>query len=561
MKLMKKTSILLTGLVFAGLFNQCTQEVAMEKQTLSLIPLPMKIENLPGKFTIVPETRILYTMGNEELKSLAIYLADLIQPATGYDINIEEAEKEKRSNQSITLLLNSELLLNDEGYALSIDPKSVLISAKTSTGIFYGIQTMRQLLPVEIEMMSIVNEVGWVMPCVEIKDEPRFPYRGLHLDVGRHFFPPSFIKKYIDLMALHKMNYFHWHLTEDQGWRIEIKKYPKLTEVAAYREETLVGHAREKPEKYDGERYGGFYTQEEIMEIVEYARKRHITIIPEIEMPGHSQAVLTAYPELGCTGGPYEVAKKWGVFNEVFCAGNEMTFEFLENVLLEVIELFPGKYIHIGGDESPKHRWEECDKCQARIEEEGLQDEHELQSYFIRRIEGFLLMHDRKLIGWDEILEGGLASEATVMSWRGTEGGIAAAKEHHDVIMTPTSHCYLDYYQADPETEPLAIGGFLPLDKVYSYEPVPEELSEHEAMHILGTQGNVWTEYIKTPEHAEYMVYPRACALAEIGWTPKEGKDFESFLLRLEGHYKRLNTMNVNVRKIDDTEHFDATDK
>ena len=551
METMKKTILLLASLLILGLFNQCTQEMSMENQTNSLIPLPMQIENLPGKFTIVPETKILYAIDNDELKSLAMYLAELIQPATGYGFEVAESEDGKRFKHTITLLQDSDIMLNDEGYTLSIEPSSVLVTARAASGIFYGIQTLRQLLPVNIEMKKVVEGVEWVLPCVEIQDEPRFPYRGMHLDVGRHFFPTSFIKKYIDMMALHKMNYFHWHLTEDQGWRIEIKKYPKLAEVAAYRDETLVGHAREKPEKYDGERYGGYYSQEEIKEIVEYAGKRYITVIPEIEMPGHSQAALTAYPELGCTGGPYEVAKKWGVFNEVYCAGNEMTFEFLEDVLLEVIELFPGKYIHIGGDESPKDRWEEFDKCQARIEEEGLEDEHELQSYFIKRIEEFLIAHDRKLIGWDEILEGGLAPEATVMSWRGTEGGIAAAREYHDVIMTPTSHCYLDYYQADQETEPLAIGGFLPLEKVYSYEPVPEELTEEEALHILGPQGNVWTEYMKTPEYVEYMVYPRACALAEIGWTPKEMKDYEDFLLRMQGHQKRLGALNINARKIE----------
>jgi hexosaminidase len=546
---MKKSVIVLITLVMTGIFYQCTRKASVEDRSNNLIPVPMKIENWAGTFTVVPETKIMYAAANDELKSLALYLAELMQPSTGFDIEVIQKDGVKRSKQNITLLLDDEFLLNDEGYSLSVDSKSVLITAGTPAGLFYGIQTLRQLLPVNIEMKEEVENVDWVLPCVEIRDEPRFPYRGLHLDVGRHFFPVSFIKKYIDLMALHKMNYFHWHLTEDQGWRIEIKKYPKLTEVAAFRNETLIGHAREKPEKYDGERYGGFYTQEEIKEIVEYARKQHITIIPEIEMPGHSQAVLAAYPELGCTGGPYEVVKKWGVMKEVFCAGNDNTFEFLESVLLEVMELFPGEYIHIGGDECPKDRWEECEKCQARMKEEELADEHELQSYFIKRIEEFLLQHDRKLIGWDEILEGGLAPEATVMSWRGTKGGIAAAKEHHDVIMTPTSHCYLDYYQGDKETEPLAIGGFLPLNTVYSYEPVPEELTGHEVDHILGTQGNVWTEYMKTTDHVEYMVYPRACALAETGWTPKELKDFENFFERMEGHYKRLTALDVNARK------------
>jgi hexosaminidase len=351
------------------------------------------------------------------------------------------------------------------------------------------------------------------------------------------------------LMALYKFNYFHWHLTEDQGWRIEIKKYPKLAEVAAYRNETIVGHHSDRPHQFDGQRYGGYYTQEDIKEIVDHAGKHYVTIVPEIEMPGHSQAALAAYPELGCAGGPYEVATRWGIFKEVYCAGNEKTFEFLEGVLTEVIELFPGKYIHIGGDECPKDRWNECDRCQARIKEEGLEDENELQSYFTKRIETFLLAHDRRLIGWDEILEGGLAPEATVMSWRGTKGGIEAAKLNHDVIMTPTHFCYFDYYQSKEKSgEPLAIGGFLPLDTVYSFEPVPDELTVEEAKHILGAQGNVWTEYIKTPEHVEYMAYPRACALAEAVWTPKGNKNFNDFLKRMEEHYQRLNALNVNAR-------------
>lgn len=548
---MKKTFLPLISMLLIGLLNQCTQKMPIENLTLNLVPLPEKVEQYAGNFALGPETKILYTAGNEEMKSLALYLSELIGPATGFDLEVSETDKGKRGNYSITLLLGPETIEDDEGYSLSVEAKSVLIIGKTPAGVYYGIQTLRQLLPVQVEMDSTVEGVEWTVPCVEILDKPRFTYRGLHLDVGRHFFPASFIKRYIDLMALHKMNYFHWHLTEDQGWRIEIKKYPKLTEVGAYRDETLVGHARQQPLEYDRERYGGFYTQDEIKEIVDYAARRYITVVPEIEMPGHAQAALASYPELGCTGGPYEVAKQWGVFREVFCAGNEQTFEFLENVLLEVIDLFPGHYIHVGGDECPKVRWEECPKCQARIEEEGLADEHELQSYFIRRIEEFLIVHDRKLIGWDEILEGGLAPEATVMSWRGTEGGIAAAKEHHDVIMTPTSHCYLDYYQGDRETEPLAIGGYLPLDTVYFYEPVPEELTEEEAKFILGTQGNVWTEYMKTPGYVEYMVYPRACALAETGWTPKELKNYDDFMQRMLGHQKRLQALNVNARKIE----------
>jgi len=352
-------------------------------------------------------------------------------------------------------------------------------------------------------------------------------------------------------MAMYKYNTFHWHLTEDQGWRIEIKKYPKLTETGAWRKETLIGHAGEKPEHYDGKRYGGFYTQEDIKEVVAHAKKLYITVIPEIEMPGHSLAALASYPDLGCTGGPYEVATKWGVFKDIYCAGNDKTFDFLENVLREVMDLFPSRYIHIGGDETPKDRWKKCPKDQARIKAEGLKNEQELQSYFISRIEKFLNAHGRNIIGWDEILEGGLAPNATVMSWRGIKGGIAAAKMNHDVIMTPVQYCYFDYYQGDPKDEPLAIGGYLPLKKVYSYEPVPEELTPEQKKHVLGAQGNVWTEYIATTDYVEYMVYPRACALSEVDWTPANEKDYGDFMQRLELNLKHLDMLGVHYRSPD----------
>jgi hexosaminidase len=342
---------------------------------------------------------------------------------------------------------------------------------------------------------------------------------------------------------------FHWHLTEDLGWRIEIMQYPELSRISAWRDETLVGHAREEPRKFDGKRHGGYYTQDEIREVVAYAKERYITIVPEIEMPGHSLAALAAYPELSCTGGPFKVGTTWGVYKDVYCAGNEKTFEFLENVLTEVMELFPGEYIHLGGDECPKDRWEQCPKCRQRIRSEGLRDEHELQSYFIRRMEKFLNAHNRRIIGWDEILEGGLAPNATVMSWRGEEGGIAAARAGHDVVMAPNSHTYFDYYQADPENEPLAIGGLLPIEKVYSYDPVPGELDRQQKSHILGVQAQLWTEYIPTPAQAEYMAYPRACALAEIAWTPLDRKDYERFTAALANHLKRLDRLHVNYRR------------
>ncbi|MCK4700572.1 MAG: beta-N-acetylhexosaminidase [Bacteroidales bacterium] len=532
-------------------FTQCDQPKNVNKgaDSIDVIPLPKKITNNKGEFIFTRNTKILVYPGNEEMLSIGEYFADIINSASGLNIEVSATKKKKPPRKGILLSLEENPDMNAEGYHLLIDPGYIIINGKTPNGLFYGIQTLRQMLPPEIELEEVIKGIKWTAPAVEIEDEPMYSYRGLMLDVGRHFFPKEDVKRFIDIMALHKFNYFHWHLTEDQGWRIEIKKYPELTEIGAFRKETLVGHYRDKPRQFDGEKYGGFYTQDDIKEVVEYAASRYITIVPEIEMPGHSEAALASLSELGCTGGPYEVFTKWGINNEVYCAGNEKTFEFLENVLAEVIELFPGKYIHIGGDECPKERWKECDKCQARMKEEGLENEHELQSYFIGRIEKFLLANNRKLIGWDEILEGGLAPEATVMSWRGTKGGIEAAKQHHDVIMTPTTHCYFDYYQSEnKENEPLAIGGYLPLEKVYSYDPMPEELSEEEAKYILGAQGNLWTEYIKTPDKVEYMTYPRATALSEVVWTQPEKKDYGSFLKRMEKHYKRFANMGVNSR-------------
>jgi hexosaminidase len=445
--------------------------------------------------------------------------------------------------------------VHPEGYKLEVKKDIILIRARTAAGAFYAIQTLRQLFPAQFYREAVTKQIEWGASCCVINDEPRFEYRGLHLDVGRHFFNTTFIKRYIDLLAMHKLNTFHWHLTEDQGWRIEIKKHPELQKISACRKETLVGHYSDKPAKYDGEQYCGFYTQEEVKDIIQYAQKRFVTIIPEIEMPGHAQAALAAYPELGCTGGPYESATSWGVFNEVFCAGNEKTFDFLDDVLKEVCALFPGAYVHVGGDECPKERWKSCPKCQKRIQDEKLKDEHALQSYFIGRAEKMLAKYGKKLIGWDEILEGGLAPTATVMSWRGTEGGIAAAKLHHDVIMSPTTYVYFDYYQADPATEPLAIGGYLPLEKVYEYEPITSELTKEEAVYIKGVQANLWTEYISSPSYAEYMAYPRACALAEIAWTAKDKRDWTQFKSRLTAHFNRFDAMKVNYSKA----YFDVT--
>ncbi len=511
---------------------------------IAILPKPVHLMVNDGSFEISKNTKIVV---DPETRQLGEMMRTLFSPSMDFEMEIAEG---RPSRNRIQLSLDPSLEgLKEEGYRLSVDKKGVLIEAPSEAGIFYGMQTLRQLLPVEIFSGVASEEIHWAVPFVEINDNPRFKWRGMHLDVARHFLPVDFVKKYIDLIAVHKMNSLHLHLTDDQGWRIEIKKYPKLSEISAWRDETLVGHYRDEPRKFDGKSHGGFYTHDEIHEMVSYAKERFVTIVPEIEMPGHGQAALAAYPELSCTGGPFKVSTIWGIREEVYCAGNDNTYEFMENVLAEVLELFPGEYIHIGGDECPKDRWEKCPKCQARIRHEGLKDEHELQSYFVTRIEKYLAANNRMLIGWDEILEGGLAPNATVMSWRGEEGGIAAAREGHDVVMTPYGYTYFDYYQAEPENEPLAIGGLLPLEKVYAYDPVPAELDEQQRHHILGVQGQVWTEYLSTPEKVEYMAYPRACAMAEIGWTPLDQKDFNEFSVTLGHHVKRLDYLNVNYRK------------
>ncbi len=503
---------------------------------LDIIPKPASINNLPGKFQFNNKTTLVYT---KNTKQLANYFARQYEVFKNHELEQNKARFIFKQNKNVIVFqIDENLDLPREGYYFKISPSKILVKGKSEKGLFYGIQSLVQL----------VHQNKKTIPAVEIKDFPRYKYRGVHLDVGRHFFSPTFIKKYIDMLALHKINTFHWHLTEDQGWRIEIKKYPKLTEVGAYRSETVVGHAGQS-DKYDGKRYGGFYTQEEVKEIVAYAQKRHVKIIPEIELPGHSRAALAAYPELGCTGGPYTVSRTWGVRKDIYCAGKEKTFEFLEDVLTEVMELFPSEYIHIGGDEAPKDRWKICDRCQKRIKAENLKDEHELQSYFITRIEKFLNDNGRRIIGWDEILEGGLAPNATVMSWRGIKGGLAAARSEHDVIMTPVSHCYFDYYQAMPEFEPLAIGGYLTVKKVYSFDPVPPTLQPEYRKYVIGGQANVWTEYMKTSDHVEYMLNPRLAAMAEALWTPKTKKDWEGFQKRLQSHFKLLAKKDINYSR------------
>ena len=466
----------------------------------------------------------------------------LLEVSNYFDLYLKENYNFELSNNNSSKKITFKIddsINNDEGYELDVSKNDITIKSKYAKGAFYAVQSLLQLFP----LPSSANT--FKIACINIIDEPQFKYRGMHLDVGRHFFSVDFIKKYIDLMARLKMNTFHWHLTEDQGWRIEIKKYPKLQEIAAFRNETLIGHYNDQPHQFNGKPYGGFYTQEQIKEVVAYAKTRQVTIIPEIEMPGHSQAAIAAYPELGCTGKQVEVATKWGVFDEVYCP-KESTFKFLEDVIDEVATLFPGKYIHIGGDEAPKTNWKNCAHCQKIIKKEGLIDEHGLQSYFIARMEKYINTKGKQIIGWDEILEGGLAPNATVMSWRGTSGAVQAAKEGHDVILTPGSHCYFDHYQSENENEPLAIGGFLPLEKVYHFNPIPEGLTDKEAIYVLGAQGNVWTEYMKTEKQVEYMAFPRAVALSEVLWSSPENKNYSDFIYRLEQYQKRLDQLDVN---------------
>ncbi|MBN2732419.1 MAG: beta-N-acetylhexosaminidase [Balneolaceae bacterium] len=520
---------------------------AQRVDSTSIIPQPAQLELKEGAFNLTPSSKILLRNSADSLRPLADYLNNQIASATWADLAIVKETTARDS--AIVLTLNPEgHFKNDEAYHLSVTPQKIEIAAPTTAGVFYGIQSLLQLLPPEIfydDPTRVPQNTVWNIPAVEITDYPRYEYRGLHLDVARHFFSVSFIKQYIDLLAMHKMNRFHWHLTEDQGWRIQIKQYPKLTEIGAWRDSTLVGHYG--TDRYDGERYGGYYTQEEIREVVQYAKKRHVTIIPEIEIPGHSSAALAAYPELSCNPDKqYHVQTTWGIFEDIYCP-SETTFTFLENVLTEVMKLFPSQYIHIGGDEAPKDAWKNSQLAQRVIEREGLENEEELQSYFITRIEKFLNKHGRQIIGWDEILEGGLAPNATVMSWRGEKGGIKAAKQGHNVVMTPGSPLYFDYYQADAETEPLAIGWLNTLKETYSYEPTPDELTKEESRYILGAQGNVWTEYMKSGNKVEYMAYPRASALSEVVWSPKEKRNWDGFLQRLQTHFQRLEFMGVNA--------------
>jgi hexosaminidase len=502
---------------------------------LPLIPKPVKLTRSAGEFNLTKNTRF-YSEDKLLIREM-VFFNDYLKVNHGFEISQTTNPFEKNT---IKLLRTSDQADSLKGaYQLSIAPNKMVIKGDT-TGVFYAMETLIQLIN-----GSETSEIK--LPCLTLNDQPVFAWRGMHLDVCRHFFPVSFVKRYIDLLALYKFNTFHWHLTEDQGWRIEIKKYPKLTQIGAYRKGSMIG--KYSDQKFDTIRYGGFYKQEEIKEVVRYAQERHITIVPEIEMPGHALAAIASYPFLSCTGKQYNVAKAWGVFDEVYCP-KDSTFIFLEDILTEVMALFPGKYIHIGGDECPKTNWKKCAHCQQVIKTEGLKDEHELQSYFIRRIEIFVNKNGKQIIGWDEILEGGLAPNASVMSWRGTEGGIAAAQQKHSVVMSPGKPLYFDHYQSkDIKNEPLAIGGYNPVDSVYAYDPIPSILTKEERKYILGAQGNVWTEYILNEAQVEYMAVPRMAALAEVLWTKQSDKNYSDFVQRLTNHQNLLNRMKVNYAK------------
>lgn len=529
---MKKTifSLCLTCMLSMG-------AVMAQMANYDVVPLPQTV-NLSAKpgFVLNESVSIMYPEGNADMQRNARFLSDYVKEMTQLVLGSQplpaKAKLAKVGQGNVVLTLDASIQ-NEEGYTISVTDKNVTISGKTPAGVFLGIQTMRKSLPVLNEKPQAVT-----LPAVSIADEPRYAYRGMMLDCARHFFTVDFVKEYIDLLALHGMNRFHWHLTEDQGWRFEVKKYPKLTQIGAWRSGTTVG---KNSGVDDGVPHGGFYTQDECREIVKYAADRYVTVIPEIDMPGHMLGALASYPELGCTGGPYEVSHLWGIFPDVLCMGKENTFKFIEDVLDELVAIFPSEYIHIGGDECPRTRWAECPLCQQRIKDEGLvaqegkSKEDLLQGYFTRRIEKYLHEKGKKLIGWDELLNCNVDQSSTIMSWRGAEPGAKAAKLGHDVIMSPNKPMYFDHYQTDNLAhEPLAIGGLETVKDVYAFEPVAKELSADDARHILGVQANLWTEYVAYPHHAEYMVLPRMAALAEVQWLQPDSKDYDAFMVRLK---------------------------
>lgn len=521
--------------------NLLAQLKKSQQNNYGIVPLPLEITSSAGSYAL-PDNVQIAASSKDELNS-AGFFKDFLKEL-GREAVVSGS---KKANVSFSIQPSGKIA--EEGYNLTINKDGIKITASSGAGLFYGLQTLMQLFPATASAGEKIE-----LPHVTINDKPELKWRGSMLDVARHFFPVSFVKKYIDMIAAYKLNTFHWHLTEDQGWRIEIKKYPKLTEISAFRDESVIGaqqlYKSKDDFKFDGIPHGGFYTQDEIREVVAYAQERHVTIVPEIEMPGHSTAILAAYPELACKPGDYDVITTWGVFPDIVCPSEE-TFQFFENVLAEVVELFPGEYVHIGGDEAPKDRWKESALVKDIIKKEGLDNVEQVQGWFNQRIEKFLNSKGKKLIGWDEILEGGITPGATVMSWRGEEGGIEAAKHGNTVVMAPTSHMYFDYGQnpvPHHEDEPLMICCYVPIEKVYSYNPYPQELTSQQHKYILGVQANLWTEYITTPNKVEYMIFPRMLALSEVAWTPHEKKNYDNFVERMSHQFPRLDAMDVNYR-------------
>lgn len=546
-----KKHVFILGICFLLLsIISCKRQNA--PNTYSVIPYPNSLVPEEGSFVFNKKTKMICTLSLDSASQEVVRnFSALLNNVAG--LKTECIVEEEKGEKNI-VFFDLDTSIANEGYSLDIDPSKIIIKASSAAGFYYAVQSLKQLLPIAVYGDKESDSVEkWEVPCVHIDDAPRFSYRGMHLDVARHFFSVDEVKRYIDLLAMHKLNVFHWHLTDDQGWRIEIKKYPKLTEIGSIRKHTMV---EKNFDQYDNTPYGGYYTQDQIRDIVNYAKERFITIIPEVDLPGHMVAALASYPSLGCTGGPYEVQGMWGVHPDVLCAGKEETYEFVTDVLSEVIELFPSRYIHIGGDECPKDRWKKCPLCQARIRKLGLKTDKEhtaeerLQSYFMTRVEKFLNENDRQIIGWDEILEGGAAPNATVMSWRGTDGGVQAAKLRHNVVMTPNTYLYFDYYQSeDTQTEPLAIGSYVPLERVYDFEPVPDTLDNDSKKYILGAQANLWTEYISDFKQVEYMLLPRLDALSEVQWTQPENKNWVNFLDRLQHNIQVYDLKGYNYGK------------
>ncbi len=538
----------LVTIVFTAIIAcNSTENKIFTEGDISIIPKPVKTVLNKGNFSFTKNTKVvLFDKTQEQAVEILIHKFNTV---TGWNLEIVT---EKPSSNYIQLIIDENLV--KDAYKLLVSDDKINLTASEYGGFLYGIESLIQLLPAEIESKKIMNNIAWVIPNIEIEDQPRFQWRGLMLDLSRHFFDKEYIKQTIDRLAKHKMNVLHLHLVDDQGWRIEIKKYPKLTEVGAWRVDQEDAHWNARKPTKAGEKgtYGGFLTQNDLKEIVAYAQSKNVEVIPEIEMPAHVSSAIAVYPELACFDNPKPIGVPSGgvwPITDIYCAGKEQTFEFLENVLLEVMDIFPSKYIHIGGDEATKTNWKKCPYCKKRIKNEGLKNEEELQSYFVKRMEKFINAHGKKLVGWDEILEGGLAPDATVMSWRGVKGGLEAAEQGHDVVMTPGTHCYFDHYQGPQNEEPLAIGGYTPLSKVYQFDPIVDSMTPEEAKHVLGGQANLWSEYIPTTKHSEYMIYPRIAALAETVWSPKESRNWDDFSNRIQQMFKRYEFLGINYAK------------